>query len=61
MNLVKNRLDYCMWSGKRSYKVPDEWDNHRGVLIKGEEREEDGIVAFATANQFVLVPNFNSG
>ena len=65
MQIVKNRMDFCMWPGKRSYRIPDEWSNSnpRGenVFIKGEEKSEDGIIAFATANQFVLVSDYNNG
>lgn len=50
MKLVRNRMDFCKWSGKRTYKVPDEWDNYRSQIVKGAEKEEDGILAFATAN-----------
>ena len=50
MNLVKNRLNFALWPGKRRIKQPDEYDNFRGQLIEGSEQEEDGILCFATAN-----------
>ena len=61
MALVKNKMDYALWSGKRTLKQPDEYDSYRGQTIKGVEIEEDGILAFATANEQVLVPNWNTG
>jgi len=49
MGLVKNRMSSAQWFGKRSIKMPDEWDSYRSVLNKGAETEEDGILAFPTA------------
>ena len=61
MNQVKNKLCYALWPGKRTVKYPDEWDSYRSQAVRGQEVEEDGILAFATANQQVLVPNWNVG
>ena len=61
MRLVKNRMNYALWEGRRSIKYADEFDNNRNAVIKGGENEEDGILAFATANHQVLVTNWNTG
>ena len=29
MRLVKNRMTYSLWAGKRTLKQPDEWDSYR--------------------------------
>ena len=50
MRSVKNHMNYSLWSGKRSIKFPDEFDNYGNLVARGEEQEEDGILAFATAN-----------
>ena len=51
MRLVKNRMNYSLWAGKRTLKQADEWDDYNRQTIKGSETEEDGILAFATANE----------
>jgi len=51
MGLVKNRMNYSLWPGKRTYKMPDDIDSRSGGIIKGIEAEEDGILTFAMANQ----------
>lgn len=61
MHFVKNHMNYSLWSGKRSIKHPDEFDNYGNLIANGDENEEDGILAFATANQQVLVTNWNTG
>ena len=61
MSYVKNRLSYDVWRGKRTIKQPDEWDSLRGVNIQGPEMVEDGILAFATAHEQVIIPNWNIG
>ena len=50
MHMVKNRMNFAYWPGKRTLAKPDEWDNYRGQTVKGADTEEDGILAFATAN-----------
>ena len=35
-NIVNNRMNYDIWRGKRTIKQPDEWDNDRGVNVRGE-------------------------
>ena len=47
MGLVKNRMNYGLWPGKRTYKLPDDIDSRSGATIKGMEAEEDGILTFA--------------
>ena len=42
-------------------KLPDEFDIYSQTTIKGAEVTEDGILAFVTANQQVLVSNWNIG
>ena len=44
-----------------SVKQPDEYDTYRNQVQPGAQQEEDGILAFATANQQVLVSNWNTG
>ena len=61
MRYVKNHMNYSLWSGKRTYKQPDDYDRYGNLVATGEELEEDGILAFATANQQVLVTNWNAG
>ena len=61
MQLVKNRMNYSYWAGKRSVKQPDEYDTYQNQVQPGAQQEEDGILAFATANQQVLVSNWNTG
>ena len=61
MRYVKNHMNYSLWSGKRTYKQPDDYDRYGNLVATGEELEEDGMLAFATANQQVLVTNWNAG
>ena len=49
MRMVKGHMNYSLWSGKRSIKHPDEHDDYGNLISRGEENEEDGILAFATA------------
>jgi len=62
MGFVKNRMNYDLWRGKRVLLHPDYQDNnYRPGNQPGQEVEEDGILAFATANEQVLVVNWNAG
>jgi len=61
MGLVLNRMNYSLWSGKRSIKQPDEYDTYKNETIPGSQSDENGILAFATASQQVLVCNWNTG
>ena len=61
MNAVINRLSYSSFHGKRVIKMPDEWNNIRQSHVRGEEKAEDGIVVYATANHMVKVTNWNVG
>ena len=54
-------MNYSLWPGKRVLKQPDEFDIYSQTTVKGAESTEDGILAFVTANQQVLVPNWNIG
>jgi len=49
MRLVKNRINYALWEGKRTYKLVDEYDSRTGNIIKGKEETQDGILTFATS------------
>lgn len=53
MRMVKNHMNYSIFRGKRSVKKPDEYDHYRNALVKGDTTDEDGIIAFATANDVV--------
>ena len=61
MKLVKNRMNYSLWPGKRTIKQPDEYNEYTREVNQGAQSDEDGILAFATANQQVLVCNWNTG
>ena len=61
MNCVKNRMSHDIWRGKRTIKQPDEWDSRLGVNVRGVEATEDGILAFATAHEQVLIVDWNAG
>ena len=61
MSYVKNTMSYDVWRGERTIKQPDQWDSQSRVNVPGSEQTEEGILAFATAHEQVIVANWNAG
>ena len=62
MSCVKNHQSYDIWRGKRTIQKPESWDALKSLILRGgSETNQDGILAFATAHEQVLVPNWNAG
>ena len=59
MRQVKSNMSYSVFHGSRTVKFPDTYNQYHKKVVKGKEENHNGLLVFATANDQVMIENWN--